>query len=143
MANAISIFDPFFSSRGTNASIDRLVDEFLTYSLAPKTTSGFSRRSSKTRVKETDTTYEVSVVAPGHTKESFNIALEKNVLTVSCDKSESDADTLAQGAFKHSWRVPEGTDATAVSAKYDAGILNISIEKPAEEQIISQTIAVN
>ena len=143
MANAISIFDPFFSSRRTtNPSFDRLMDDFFTYSLAPKTTSSFSRNS-KTRINETETTYEVSIVAPGHTKESFDITLEKNTLTVSCEKSETDVDNLAQGPFKYSWRVPEGTEASGISAKYDAGILNVSVQKPVQEQTISQTIAVD
>src|SRR3954463_13258878 len=41
-------------------------------------------------VKETDKSYELSVIAPGLSKEDFKLNLDKNVLTITFDKKDED-----------------------------------------------------
>ena len=103
---------------------------------------GFAR-SKNVSVKETDSSYDISILAPGRYKEEFNISLEGNKLSVSLDDKEESENSFAQSTFKYSWKTPVGVVTENISASYDAGILNIIVTKPESEKITSEKIMVN
>jgi HSP20 family protein len=140
MAYAINIWDPFQSrvSRRGN-SFDRVSDIFNdigNFSALPRT-------SRNVDVTETDTSYEISVAAPGRERSDFNITLKSGVLRVALSDEKEAKQTLARSSFDYTWKTPMGVGGEDVSASYDAGILKVSVEKPAKEQIVTETIDVN
>jgi Molecular chaperone (small heat shock protein) len=88
-------------------------------------------------IKEDEKNYEVHLVAPGLKKEDFKLGVEKNVLSISFDhKEEATEETgkwlrkeYSQRSFKRSFKLNEKINAEGISAKYNDGILVISLPK--------------
>ena len=108
----------------------------------------------KTDIKETDNGYELVVDLPGFTKDEVQATLENGYLTISAekglDKDEKEKETghyirkeRYAGACSRSFYVGEDVKQEDVKAKYENGILKLSIpktpEKKAEEK---KTIAI-
>lgn len=91
-------------------------------------------------IRETDTTYEVELSAPGKSKQDFNIDLDENVLTISSEqKSESNADEgrftrreFSYTSFRRAFTLPETVNEDQISASYENGILRITLPKREE-----------
>ena len=93
----------------------------------------------KTDVKETDTGYEVDIDLPGFKKDEVNAQLDNGYLTISAakglDKDEKDKKgkyirkERYAGAMSRSFYVGEGVTQEDIKAKYEDGILRLSVPK--------------
>ena len=93
----------------------------------------------KTDVKETDTGYEVDIDLPGFKKDEINAQLDNGYLTISAakglDKDEKDKKgkyirkERYAGAMSRSFYVGEGVTQDDIKAKYEDGILRLSVPK--------------
>ena len=91
-------------------------------------------------IRETETTYEVELSAPGKSKEDFNIELDENVLTISSEqKNESKTEDgrftrkeFSYSSFRRAFTLPETVNEDEIRASYDNGILRISLPKREE-----------
>ena len=93
----------------------------------------------KTDVKETDTGYEVDIDLPGFKKDEINAQLDNGYLTISAakglDKDEKDKkgkyirQERYAGAMSRSFYVGEGITQEDIKAKYEDGILRLSVPK--------------
>lgn len=93
----------------------------------------------KTDVKETDTGYEVDIDLPGFKKGEINAQLDNGYLTISAakglDKDEKDKKgkyirkERYAGAMSRSFYVGEGVTQEDIKAKYEDGILRLSVPK--------------
>ena len=93
----------------------------------------------KTDVKETDTGYEVDIDLPGFKKDEINAQLDNGYLTISAakglDKDEKDKKgkyirkERYAGAMSRSFYVGEGVTQEDIKAKYEDGILRLSVPK--------------
>tara|TARA_R110000824_G_scaffold262103_1_gene450876 strand:+ start:178 stop:603 length:426 start_codon:yes stop_codon:yes gene_type:complete len=140
MAMAITRLDPFLRSH-FGSSIDRLFEDVLgdfSYTVPARP----RKRSVTTNVLETDTGHEISIVAPGIKKGDIEITLENNILSISYEKTAKDAHALSQNSFKYNWKAPKGVLGEDITAKYNAGILMVSVNRPAEEETKVETIQV-
>ena len=76
---------------------------------------------------------------PGMSEDELTIELEDSTLTISGErKAEHDAEgegyyrvERATGPFSRSLSLPKGVDSEAVSARFDRGVLEVRIAKPA------------
>lgn len=89
-------------------------------------------------VKETEASYELELIAAGLTKADFDIKVDKNVLTVSFEKTATEEAKEGEKyirkefvvqSFKRSFTLPETVNKDEISGKYDAGILYITLPK--------------
>ncbi|MEA2148911.1 MAG: hypothetical protein QOD69_741 [Solirubrobacteraceae bacterium] len=79
---------------------------------------------------------------PGMSESDVSISLEKDVLTIAGERKAEREEKhegyyrieRATGAFSRSLSLPEGVDADAVTAKFDNGVLEVRIPKPAQAQ---------
>lgn len=103
-------------------------------------------------IKETETSYELALQAPGLTKEAFKVSIDKNVLAISYTAPEEattqDGKWLRkefnQSSFKRSFTLSEKTNpAAGISAKYVDGILLLSIPKKEQVEPTTQEIKVD
>ena len=102
----------------------------------------------KTDVRETDTTYEVDIDLPGFKKDEIDVDLKDGYLTISAakglDKDEKDKkgkyirQERYAGALRRSFYVGD-IEPKDVSAKYEDGILKISLPKEAKKQLPKTT----
>ncbi|MBO6522357.1 MAG: Hsp20/alpha crystallin family protein [Balneolaceae bacterium] len=96
-------------------------------------------------VSETDEQFEVSVELPGLKKEDIKVDLEKGRLTISGErkfKNEEEGKNFHRvetqyGKFSRSFYLPDSIHEDSITAKYEDGILNISIKK-SEEKVKKQ-----
>ena len=106
----------------------------------------------KTDVRETDSTYEVDVDLPGFKKDEINVDLQDGYLTIRAakglDKDQKDKQgkyirqERYSGACSRSFYVGD-VEAKDISAKYEDGILKISLPKQAKQELPkSSTIAI-
>lgn len=101
-------------------------------------------------VKETETEFQLEVVAPGFDKEDFQISLDNNLLTVSAgteEETEQDKQTYIRKeykrqAFKRSFTVDEKIDAQNIVAKYLNGVLTLNLPKKSEVKPSAKEITI-
>ena len=102
----------------------------------------------KTDVRETENTYEVDVDLPGFKKDEISVDLKDGYLTISAakgldkDQKDKQGKYIRQeryaGACSRSFYVGD-VEAGDVSAKYEDGILKISLPKHEKEGLPSST----
>lgn len=89
-------------------------------------------------IKETETAFNLELVAPGLKKENFNIEIEKDLITISSEnKTEKTEETEGKftrrefrtASFKRSFKLPENVNAEEINAAYQDGILNVTLPK--------------
>ena len=107
----------------------------------------------KTDIREHDTGYELDVDLPGFKKDEINIELENGYLTISAakglDKDEQDKKgkyirkERYAGAMQRSFYVGDAVTEEDVKAKFEDGILRLSIpKKDAKAVETKKTIAI-
>ena len=98
----------------------------------------------KTDVKEKEGIYELDIDLPGFQKDEITAVLEKGYLTVSASKNVNHDEKGEEGKFIRKERysgfcsrtffVGEGIQQEDIQAKYDNGILRLSVPKEKAEQ---------
>jgi len=101
----------------------------------------------KTDVRETDSGYEVDIDLPGFKKNEINIQLDNGYLSISAakglDKDEQDKEgkyirkERYAGSMSRSFYVGNAITQDDIKAKYESGILRLSVPKKAAEEIES------
>jgi len=95
-------------------------------------------------IKDGKENFEVEVAAPGLNKEDFKIELNNDLLTISSEKKmeneaeESECYTCREfsyQSFSRSFTLPNIADGEKVMAKYDNGILTVTIPKKEEAKV--------
>ena len=134
------LFDPFWNEGALERAMNR------------EARDTFGKRGAnmmKTDVKQTDNGYEVDVDLPGCKKEDVQMDLSDGYLTIQAakglDKEEQDKkgkyirQERYAGACSRSFYVGEDVEPEEVSAKFEDGILTISVPKAAKKQLPKQT----
>lgn len=138
---------------GENLFDDSLSDFFGFGRMMPQISSELygkhAKNLMKTDVRELDGSYELYVDLPGFKKDEVTVDLQDGYLTISAekalDKDESDqkGKFLRQeryaGSMSRSFYVGDDVEAADISAKYEDGILKISIPKAAQKELPKHT----
>jgi len=121
-----------------------LFDRFFENDMFDWTNRNFSNTNTtlpSVNVKEDTEAYTVEMAAPGFEKEDFKVELNNNVLTISSEKrieNESKEDEhftkreFSYQSFCRSFSLPHTVESDKITAKYEKGILNVSIPKKEE-----------
>ena len=101
----------------------------------------------KTDVRETEDSYVLDIDLPGFKKDELQVELENGYLTIRAEKGLDRDETDKKGryirqeryagAMSRSFYVGEDVKQEDVKAKYEDGILRLSVPKKAAEQIES------
>ena len=83
--------------------------------------------------------FELNLAAPGKNRKDFIIELEDQILTISSESftNNDDSDNFTRqeyryGNFKRSFRLPDSINTSLIKAKYENGVLSISLPKHKE-----------
>jgi HSP20 family protein len=130
-------------------SFSNLVDRFFNESVSR---SGGSAYSFVPRVDviENDKAFEIHVAVPGMNKDDFKLDLNDNLLTISGErrftKEQNDKNfhsiETQYGTFSRSFSLPDTVDASKITAKYNNGILEITLPKD-EKKTLKTSIKIN
>ena len=106
----------------------------------------------KTDVRETEDSYELDIDLPGFKKEDVSVELKNGYLTIQAAKSldkdeQKNGKYIRQeryaGAMSRSFYVGENLTDEDIKAKYENGILRLSVpKKPAKAVEAKKTIAI-
>jgi HSP20 family protein len=92
----------------------------------------------KVDVKENDKAYTVQAEVPGIPKEDIHVSLDGSVVTLRAEVKQQDAQTRDEkvlrteryyGAVSRSFQLPQDIDQSQAKAKYDNGILTLTLPK--------------
>lgn len=134
---------------GENLFDDSLSDFFGFGRMMPQVSNELygkhAKNLMKTDVRELDGSYELDVDLPGFKKDEVTVDLQDGYLTISAakalDKDESDqkGKFLRQerytGSMSRSFYVGDDVESTDICAKYEDGILKISVPKAAHKEL--------
>jgi HSP20 family protein len=109
---------------------------------------GFSGRAVKVpavNITEQKDEYLVSLAAPGLKKDDFKIDVDGNMLTISSEKEEKREEKEARytrkeysySSFSRSFTLPEEINKEKIEAKYEDGVLKISMPRKEEAKKLS------
>jgi len=96
-------------------------------------------------ISETDNQFQISAELPGMNKEDIDISLENGRLAISGERSFENEEKdktfhrveTKYGSFERSFQLPDNVDEESISATYENGLLNISIDK-SEDKVKKQ-----
>jgi HSP20 family protein len=92
----------------------------------------------KVDVKETDKAYTVQAEVPGVSKDEIHVSVEGNVVTLRAEVKQEDSQGSDEkvlrseryfGAVSRSFQLPMDIDQTQAKAKYDNGVLTLTLPK--------------
>ena len=92
----------------------------------------------KIDVKEDDAAYTVQAEVPGVPKEDINVSIDGNVVSLRAEVRQHDEKMEGEkvlrseryyGAVARSFQLPVDVDATQAKAKYDNGVLTLTLPK--------------
>ncbi len=92
----------------------------------------------KVDVTETDTGYVISAEVPGVPKEDIHVSLDGNVVSLRAEVSQQDKQSKDDkvlrseryfGSVARSFQLPTDIDAAQAKAKYDHGVLTLTLTK--------------
>ncbi len=88
-------------------------------------------------VVENDKSFEVELAAPGIKKNEFKVDVKDRVLTISCETKKEEEEKkknytrreFSSRSFSRSFGLPENVDEKNISAKYEEGVLRVTLKK--------------
>ncbi|MGE0588197.1 MAG: Hsp20/alpha crystallin family protein [Cyclobacteriaceae bacterium] len=124
-----------------------IIDKFFNESMQK---SGMNTFVPKVDISENDKAFELHVEVPGMNKEDFKIEVKDNYLTISgerklsSEKREKSFHSIetSYGTFTRSFTLPENVNADKINAKYNNGILELTVPKD-EKKVLKSTIKVD
>ena len=138
--------DPF---RDLHRQIDRLFSD-LSQDMRPLGLGRNGTLSLSMDVAETDKAVEVTAELPGVDEKDIDVSVTDNILTIKAEK-KSQRDEKGKdfriversyGKFERNMMLPFTADPAKVEAKFDKGVLKLTLPKPPEAQVKLQKIPV-
>ncbi len=108
-----------------------------------------SMQRASVNIYKTETTFEMLVFAPGRIKENFSIQVKGDVLTVSYmppdgfNRPDWILREYSRGGFERTFSLTESIDSNSITAKYENGVLHVSLPIMKGKEVDSRKIVIN
>ncbi len=91
-------------------------------------------------IKDNTDGFEIELAVPGGKKEDFKVEVENDVLAISSEAKSENQETkenytrkeFSYTSFKRAFTLPETVDGSKIDAKYEDGILKVTLPKKEE-----------
>ena len=135
-------------SKSLNGFVNEFFNEFPT--AVGKTVREDLLNNPPVNIEETPDDYLVSILAPGYQKSDFKVSLDNHLLTISSEKREEEIaegnklirKEFSQRSFKRSFTINEKIESESITAKYDNGILYLTLPKRETAKAFSKDIEI-
>lgn len=132
-------FNPMYPGR----TFSNVLDEIFNRSLGDFVGFDNVQTVPSVNIRETEATYELELAAPGFEKADFQVKLENDLLTVAAEKKQEENKQEGKYArkefqyekFSRSFTLPDTADSSHIVAKYENGVLHLSIAKKEEAKV--------
>ena len=102
-------------------------------------------------IKENDKNFEIEVAAPGYKKEDFKVDIVNGMLTISAENKNEQEEKkenytrqeFSYSSFTRSFTLPETVKDEDVKAKYENGLLHLTLQKSEKAQVQKKTISID
>ncbi len=120
---------------------DLLNNDFSKYFMNTSDSEWLNQASVPVNVKETGEGYEMDIVIPGVKKEDVKLSNNDNILNISYEHQEEQKSENEENgqkvirkeyqlrSFKRSFTLGDQIDAAKINARYEAGILKVTLPK--------------
>lgn len=96
-----------------------------------------ARHIPSANISETNGEFNIELAAPGMSKDDFHVTCENGVLTISAEKEEEKKKNEKNytrreynySSFSRSFTLPDSVKADEVKAKYENGVLKLTVPK--------------
>lgn len=119
---------------GLRNEIDRLFADFF-----ERPSGDFGRFTPPADLYETDEAYELEMELPGFSRDDVQVTIEQGMLTISgrrtVERAEDENYHLRErsvGRFSRGFSLPASIEADRVEARFDEGLLRVTLPKAAE-----------
>lgn len=104
----------------------------------------------RTDIKETDDGYQIDIEMPGFKKEQISVSLENGYLNVRGEKKTENKEEKGKKylrkeiseSYQRSYYVGDDIKEENIKAKYENGLLVLSVPKPQAKQLPSHSITI-
>lgn len=124
----------------SEAPFSKFIDELLNTNLGDAIESVFTANRAFVNVLESDSAFELHVAAPGLEKGDFKLEVKDGMLHVSAARTaQPDANKEFRSRefdfsrFNRGFKLDERIDVTNISARYENGVLIVTLPKHAKE----------
>ncbi|KYG82471.1 Hsp20/alpha crystallin family protein [Roseivirga echinicomitans] len=115
-------------------------DNFFNFDLTPRIGNGLFVEVPAANVKESENEFTIDLAVPGMTKEDFHINIENGTLCISSEKEEESEEKkdnytrkeFSYNSFSRSFKLPTSVSDDKIKAKYENGVLIVSLPKKEE-----------
>ena len=133
----------------TFRTLDSFFDNFL--SDLPAVQKRHDSNFPAVNILENEDAYELEFNAPGIKKEDFKITFDQSILTVSFEKQEDKKEEtkkfikreFSSQSFKRSFTLDDKINADAIEAKYENGLLTLTLPKVEEVKVLPKEISIS
>jgi len=143
------------NSRNDLLTLNNLIDSFFNHNFAK--TEGSTASKPNVNIIENENDFELQIALPGIAKESINISVDGDLLTISntteekseTKSGENEKETkflrkeFSFSSFKRTFTLPETVNATEINASNENGILTITLPKKEEAKAVKKTINIS
>ncbi len=111
----------------------------------PRIGNGWVNKVPAANVKENENEFVIDLAAPGMKKSDFHIDIENGALCISSEKEEESEEKsgdytrreFSYSSFSRSFRLPDSVNEEKIKAKYENGVLIVSLPKKEEAKKLS------
>lgn len=138
--------------RNNAFGFNRLFDELFDKNVSSSLGSDTAFNTPAVNIAEDEKGYSIDLAAPGYAESELNVKLENNLLTIEGKREESKEEVVEgkvnrkefqYGSFSRSFKMPREIDSENIAAKYNNGILSISVPKTEKEQNKTREIKIS
>ncbi len=133
-----------------NKSLTNVFDELFNAFPSTWGTDAKVNSAAPVNITEHETGYNLEFNVPGRNKEDFKINVDKGLLTVSYEQKEQTETKEVKSirkefsfqSFKRSFTLDEKINADGIEAKYENGILKVTLPKKEEVKVAPKQISI-
>lgn len=139
--------------KSLHSEIDRVFDSFaetMPWAARSNGVKGPWQVTPRVDISETDTALEVTVELPGVDEKDMDVTVTDDMLTIKGEKKAEKEDKgkdyhmveRSYGAFQRTLRLPYEVESDKVEAKFEKGVLHVTLPKPPEVKSKTRKIEV-
>ncbi len=130
--------------------INRLFDDAWSGDIAAPQTEGIAHLTPSIDVSETDEAYHIDAELPGADEKDIDVTLTDGVLSLKGEKrietERKQKNALVKerryGSFFRSFRLPPEADIDGIQARFDKGVLHVTVPKKPEAKQATRQIEI-
>jgi len=123
-------------------SFSNILDDLFNKGFNEFTGTQYSLSKPEVNIIESENDYKIEMAAPGLAKDDFEVMINKNQMTIKVSQEKSTEDKgqdpnykrreFNYSSFTRSFHLPESINKDAIDAKYNDGILTLTLSKKEE-----------